>query len=305
MNTIGRMMSRPISPWEHAMKVWLNGKLVEKEDAKLTVYDHGTLYGDGVFEGIRVYDGRIFQCKAHVDRLFASAKVIRLAIPYTKQEIVDAMYETLQVNARDDGYIRLVVTRGTGTLGLSPFKCPEPNAFIIVDDISLYPQEMYDNGMAVIIAKTVRTSPQMFNMSVKSLNYLNNIMAKIEAVDAGVAEAVMLNADGNVAECTGDNIFIVTDGALTTPPPDAGILIGITRKVVIHLAGKLGIEVSEADITPEDLYAADECFLTGTAAEVISVTRIDDRPVGTGRPGPVTRRLREAFGQFIRSGQEI
>ena len=284
------------------MKVWLNGELVEKEDAKLTVYDHGTLYGDGVFEGIRVYNGRIFQCKAHVDRLFASAKVIRLAIPYTKGQIIDAMGATLDANDRDGGYIRLVVTRGAGALGISPFSCPTPNVFIITDDIMLYSKEMYEHGIEVIIAKTVRISASMLNPAIKSLNYLNNIMAKIEAVDAGVPEAIMLNADGRVAECTADNIFIVTDGVVITPPPDAGMLLGITRNVVTRLAGTLGISLVEKDITPADLYGADECFLTGTAAEVIAVTRIDEHPVGTDGPGPVTCKLRDAFHEFINSG---
>ena len=284
------------------MKVWLNGKLVDDEDAKLTVHDHGTLYGDGVFEGIRTYGGKIFQCKAHIDRLFNSAKFIRLAIPYTKQELTDAMYEAIRANGIVDGYIRLVVTRGAGTLGLSPFKCPTPNVFIIADQIALYPDEMYEQGMAVIIAKTVRTAPQMLMPSVKSLNYLNNILGKIEAVEAGVAEAMMLNHEGNVSECTGDNIFIVKDGQVITPPASAGILVGITRGGVIDLAHKLAIPMVEENIKAEQLYSADECFLTGTAAEVISVTSIDDRPVGDGQVGPITSRLLDAFRAYIASG---
>ena len=284
------------------MKIWLNGKLVDRKDAKLTVFDHGTLYGDGVFEGIRIYGGKIFQCQAHVDRLFDSAKAIRLAIPYTKQELTDAMYETLKANGVADGYIRLAVTRGEGTLGLSPFKCPSPNVFIIAGQIVLYPEEMYQHGMAVIIARTIRTSPRMLPPWVKSMNYLNNIMAKIEAIDAGVAEAIMLNEDGNVAECTGDNIFIVKDGHVATPPVEAGILAGITRKVVMRLADKLGIPLAEKDITVEQLYAADECFLTGTAAEVIAVTRVDGKTIGDGKVGPVTRKLLAAFREYIASG---
>jgi len=283
------------------MKIWLNGKLVKKDKAKLTVFDHGTLYGDGVFEGVRVYGGRIFQCEAHVDRLFASAKAIRLAIPYTKLELIDAMEEAVKANDVKDGYIRLVVTRGEGTLGLNPFKCPEPNVFVIADQILLYPQEMYQHGMAVIVAKTVRTSPRMLPPSVKSLNYLNNILAKIEAIDAGVAEAIMLNEQGNLAECTGDNIFIVKDGQVATPPVEAGILVGITRKVVIQLADKLGVLLVERDISVEQLYAADECFLTGTAAEVIAVTKVDGRPIGDGKVGPVTARLTNAFHDYIAS----
>ncbi len=281
------------------MKVWLNGKLVDEHEAALPVFDHGTLYGDGVFEGIRIYNGKIFQCQAHIDRLFDSARHISLAIPYTKQELIDAMRETLDANGRDDGYIRLAVTRGAGTLGLSPFKCPKPNAFIIAASIELYPQEMYRKGLAVIIAKTVRTAAVMVPPSAKTMNYLNNILAKIEAVNAGVAEAVMLNTEGNIAECTGDNIFILADGKLITPPTSAGILVGITRGVVMDLAAKLGIEVVEKDITPAELYEADECFLTGTAAEVIPVTKVDGRNVGSGTPGEMTMKLTAAFRDFI------
>ena len=284
------------------MKVWLDGKLVDKENAKLSVFDHGTLYGDGVFEGIRAYGGRIFQCKAHVDRLFSSARHIRLAVPYTKQELIDAMREAIKANSISDGYIRLAVTRGEGTLGLSPFKCPDPSVFIIADQIVMYPHEMYQNGMAVIIAETIRTSARMVKPWIKSLNYLNNILAKIEAIDAGVAEAIMLNQEGNIAECTGDNIFIVKDGQVITPPVTAGILEGITRGVVIRLAGEQSVPLVERDITVEQLYAADECFLTGTAAEVIAVTKIDERPIGDARVGPVTQKLLTAFRDYIASG---
>lgn len=281
------------------MKVWLNGKLVDERNAVLPVFDHGTLYGDGVFEGIRIYDGNIFQCQAHIDRLFESARYIRLAIPYTKGELIDAMRETLEANSRDDGYIRLAVTRGPGTLGLNPFKCPKPNVFIIAASIELYPQEMYRDGMTVIIAKTVRTAAAMVKPTAKTLNYLNNIIAKIEAVDAGVAEAIMLNSQGNIAECTGDNIFIVADGRLITPPQSAGVLVGITRGVVLDLADKLGIEAVQEDITPADLYAADECFLTGTAAEIVPVTEVDGRNIGSGTPGEMTAKLTTAFRDFI------
>ncbi|MBL7134424.1 MAG: branched-chain-amino-acid transaminase [Phycisphaerae bacterium] len=284
------------------MKIWLDGSLVDEAEAKISVLDHGTLYGDGVFEGIRVYGGKIFEMRAHVERLFVSADKIRLEIPYDRQAIIDAMYETLEANGQRDAYIRLVVTRGPGTLGLSPFRCPTPTVFIIAGQIALYPQEMYDNGMAVIIAKTVRTSPTMLDPSVKSLNYLNNIMAKIEAVDAGVEEAVMLNVHGNVAECTGDNLFLVNDGQVRTPPTTAGVLVGVTRGVVIRLAGELDIPLVEADITPDQLHRADECFLTGTAAEVIAVTRIDGRTIGTGKAGPVTTRLLKAFRDYIAAG---
>jgi branched-chain amino acid aminotransferase len=283
------------------MKVWLNGRLVEKRSAKLSVFDHGTLYGDGVFEGIRVYGGKIFQTKAHIDRLFRSAEVIRLAIPYTKQQLIDATYRTLRANRRSDAYVRMAVTRGEGTLGLNPNKCLKPSVFIIVDSIELYPPEMYETGMPVIVAKTIRTSPRSLNPAAKTLNYLNNILAKIECVNAGASEAVMLNEHGNVAEATGDNVFIVKDGRLITPPASAGILMGVTRAVVMKLAGRLGIAMEEKDFAPDALYAADECFMTGTAAEVIAVTRIDGRTIGGGQAGPVTRKLMAAFREFIRS----
>lgn len=285
------------------MKVWVNGKLVDKAEAKLTVFDHGLLYGDGVFEGIRSYGGKVFQCSAHMDRLFASAEAIRLKIPMARQEIVDGMYRTMKANGVSDGYIRLAVTRGPGTLGLDAHLCADPTVFIIADQVALYPKEMYEKGMAVIIAKTRRTAASMLPPSVKSLNYLNNILAKIEAVDAGVPEALMLNADGDLAEATGDNVFIVRDGAVATPPPEAGILIGVTRNVVMELCGKLGLPLGEQRITVEQLHAADECFLTGTAAEVIAVTTVDGRPIGSGKPGPITRRLLDAFRELIRSGQ--
>jgi branched-chain amino acid aminotransferase len=283
------------------MKVWLNGKLVDREDARLSVFDHAALYGDGVFEGIRIYNGRIFQCQSHVDRLFESARKIRLPLTYSKAEIVEAMRATIAVNNISDGYIRLVLTRGPGTLGLDPFKCCDPCTFIIADSIALYPQELYDNGMAVIIAKTVRVSPNMVDPCIKSLNYLNNICAKIEAIDAGLAEAIMLNVDGNVAECTGDNIFFVTDNQVITPDVASGILVGVTRGVVMRLAGELGLSVTERSVTVDDLLSADECFLTGTAAEVISVTKIDDTVIGDGKVGAITGKLLKAFREFTTS----
>ncbi len=285
------------------MKVWMNGKLVEQSDARISVYDHGLLYGDGVFEGIRVYAGRVFELDAHIDRLYVSARTIRLAISYTKQELCDSIYDTLKANELYDAYVRLVVTRGTGTLGLGPFKCSNPATFIITDQIALYPEEMYREGMSVIIAKTVRRSGRVIPSHVKSLNYLNNILAKIEAIDAGVAEAIMLNERGNVSECTGDNLFIVAGGQVVTPPPEAGILVGITRGVVMRLCKELDIPLSEREIPPEKLYDADECFLTGTAAEVIAVTRIDGKTIGDGKVGPVTRKLLEAFRNHIASGK--
>ncbi len=284
------------------MKVWLDGELVDRSDAKISVFDHATLYGDGVFEGIRVYGGRIFQCDAHLDRLYASAERIRLNVPYSHDQLVDAMRSSIEANGISDGYIRLVVTRGEGTLGLNPRLCPKPRVFVIADQIMLYPKEMYDDGMAVIIARTVRCSPRMLDPGVKSCNYLNNIYAKIEALDAGVIEAILLNEHGYVAECTGDNLFCVRDGALHTPASEAGILEGITRQVVIDLARDLGIDVQERMITVEELLDADECFLTGTAAEVIAVTRIDQTIIGEGKPGPVTNRLLGAFHELIASG---
>ena len=282
------------------MKTWLNGEIVGKSKAVLPVDDHGTLYGDGVFEGIRAYNGKIFQCQAHVDRLFESARYIRLPIEYTKQELVDAMYQTLEENGAKDSYIRMVVTRGPGKLGINPFLCPMPNTFIVVDTIELYPEEMYRDGMAVIIAKTSRTSANMLSPAAKTLNYLNNITAKIEAIEAGVAEAIMLNQDGNVAECTGDNIFMIKDSVVITPPKSAGILMGITRGAILGLADKLDIEKSERDFTPPELYQADECFLTGTAAEVIGVTKVNDRNIGDGTVGPITKKLTAAFHELVR-----
>lgn len=286
------------------MKIWLDGQLVDKADAKLSVYDHGTLYGDGVFEGIRAYGGKVFQCDAHLDRLFVSAQKIRLTLPYSKQELRDAIYATLQANSLTDSYIRLVVTRGVGNLGLNPFQCPNPSVVIIADYIQLYPKELYDKGMPIIISKITRTSARMVDPSIKSLNYLNNILGKIECIDAGVSEAVMLNEAGNVAEATGDNVFIVKGGKLFTPPPSAGILLGVTRNVVLRLALGLGIPAEEKDITPDELLAADECFLTGTAAEVIPVTSIDNVVLHGGKVGPITRQLIDAFHAFIRSQQD-
>ena len=282
------------------MKIWLDGQLVDRAQAAVSVFDHGALYGDGVFEGIRAYSGKIFQCQAHMDRLFQSAAKIRLTIPYTAEQIVAAMEQTLAANNITDGYIRLVVTRGVGTLGLNPYRCPKGSVFVIADQIELYPPEMYERGMPVIIAKTRRTSATMLDPSVKSLNYLNNIMARVEAVDAGVGEAIMLNDRGEVAEATGDNLFIVKDGMVLTPPVSAGILQGVTRRVVMGLCAEAGIPCREQTLLPADLYAADECFLTGTAAEVIPVTSIDGKPIATGEVGPMSKKLIKAFKEFIR-----
>jgi branched-chain amino acid aminotransferase len=281
------------------VKVWLNGKLVDKEQAVLNVYDHGLLYGDGVFEGIRVYNGKVFQGPAHLERLLESARQIRLKMPYTKEQLTKAMDELVRAN--QEAYIRLVVTRGVGNLGLNPFQCAAPLVFILNDQIQLYPKELYEKGIAVIFSRTLRTSPRMVPPKVKSLNYLNNILAKIEAVDAGVPEALMLNEHGNVAEATGDNVFIVRRGQLLTPPPSAGILIGITRGIVLKLAADLGIPAAEKDFNAAQVNVADECFLTGTAAEVVPVTRIDGKNVGAGAVGPLTRKLMDAYAEFIKN----
>ena len=280
-------------------RVWINGTFFDKHDAKISVYDHGLLYGDGVFEGIRIYAGKVFKHAEHIDRLFDSAKSIALKIPLTPAEVIAAVEATVAENKKFDGYIRLIVTRGPGTLGLDPRKC-EPQIIVIVDDISLYPKELYENGLEIITASTIRNHPNAVNPRIKSLNYLNNIMAKIEAIRAGCLEAIMLNHNGEVAECTGDNLFIVKKGVLKTPPIDAGILEGITRNFVIELAKQLDIPFQETTMTRHDVYIADELFLTGTAAEVISVTKVDDRIIGTGKQGPITRQLRERFQKQVR-----
>ena len=275
------------------MKIYLDGKYVPSEEAKVSVFDHGLLYGDGVFEGIRVYNGRIFRLDQHLDRLFNSAKAIMLPIPLRSEQLVEACCETCRQNKLKDGYIRLVVTRGVGYLGLNPFRCKNPTVFIIADRIELYPAEVYRKGLKLITASTQRTNPAAVSPSIKSLNYLNNILAKIEAVNAGTFEAIMLNAQGHVAECTGDNIFIARGGKLETPPVSAGALIGITRQVVIELAAKRKIAVSEPNLTRYDLSTADEVFLTGTAAEIVPVSSIDGRIIGSGRPGRLTFKLTE------------
>jgi branched-chain amino acid aminotransferase len=281
-------------------KVYINGKLFDKADAKVSVYDHGLLYGDGVFEGIRVYEGKVFRLREHVDRLYDSARSIYLEIPMPREQMIEAVLNTVQANSKKNGYIRLVVTRGAGYLGLDPRKTTDPQIIIIVDDISLYPPEMYENGMEIVTAATIRNHPNAVNPRIKSLNYLNNIMAKVEAVRAGAMEALMLNHKGEVAECTGDNIFVIKHGVLRTPSIDAGILEGVTRNAVIELARAANIPVQETALTRHDVYVADECFLTGTAAEVIAVIKCDGRPIGTGKPGPITRKLREGFQQLTR-----
>ncbi len=282
------------------LKVWIDGELYDKADAKISVYDHGVLYGDGVFEGIRVYAGRIFEIDAHLKRLYDSARAIRLLIPAGPDELRAAMEQTIKANGFTDCYIRAVVTRGVGCLGLNPMKCPKATIFIIADTIELYPREMYERGMSIITASIIRNHPNTLSPRIKSLNYLNNILAKIEAVDAGVSEAIMLNHDGHVAECTGDNIFIVRDGQVRTPTVTDGILEGITRDVIIKLCAKLRIPCVEKTLSRHDLYVAEECFLTGSAAEVVPVTKIDGRPIGNGQVGTLTRTLMDAFHRHVR-----
>jgi branched-chain amino acid aminotransferase len=276
-------------------KVYINGKLYDKADAKISVYDHGLLYGDGVFEGIRIYNGKVFKLKEHVERLFESARAIKLEIPLTREQMAKAIQDTVKANDKRDGYIRPLVTRGAGYLGLDPRKTSDPQVIIIVDDIALYPPELYENGMEIATVATIRNHPAALNPRIKSLNYLNNILAKIEGIQQGCLESLMLNHKGEIAECSGDNIFLVKNGALRTPPTNAGVLEGITRDVVIELAKQAKIPVAEISLTRHDVFIADECFLTGTAAEIIPVVKCDGRPIGAGKPGPITRQLREAF----------
>jgi branched-chain amino acid aminotransferase len=287
-------------PSDTPLKIWIDGALVNQADAKISVYDHGLLYGDGVFEGIRLYNGRIFEPDAHMTRLFNSAKAIRLAIPLAPAQIIAAIEQTAKANHFADCYVRVVVTRGVGYLGLNPNKCSRPSVFVITDLIEMYPREMYEKGMEIITASVLRTHPAALSPRIKSLNYLNNILAKLEAVDAGVSEALMLNAEGNVAECTADNIFIVKNGLVLTPTPTDGILEGITRAAILRLCGKLQIPCAERTLQRYDIYVADECFLTGTGAEVIPVTKIDGRQIRNGEVGPITRRLTEAFHKHVR-----
>jgi branched-chain amino acid aminotransferase len=284
-----------------ALKIYISGKLYDKEDARISVYDHGFLYGDGVFEGIRSYGGKVFRLGEHLDRLWNSAKAIWLEIPISKAEMARAIEETLNVNGIRDGYIRAVVTRGAGTLGLDPNHCSDPQVIIITDRIALYPEEIYRQGLEIVTVSTQRNHPAALSPRIKSLNYLNNILAKIEGMQAGCIEALMLNHKGEVAECTGDNIFLVRHGKLLTPPNEAGILEGVTRSAVMELARADGIEVAEIPLTKHDVYIADECFLTGTAAEVVPVVKVDSRLIGDGTPGPITSRLSARFHELTRA----
>jgi branched-chain amino acid aminotransferase len=283
------------------MKIFLGGQLVDEADAKISVFDHGLLYGDGIFEGIRAYHGKVFLLQEHVKRLYESAKAIALEIPMNQEEMANAVIETCRANDLKEGYIRLVVTRGVGTLGLNPYLCKKPEVFIIAAKIQLYPAELYETGMKVVTVGTVRNHPEAINPRIKSLNYLNNVMAKIEAINSGVLECIMLNGQGQVAEASGDNIFVLKDGILKTPPVWCGALDGLTRRAVMQIAEEAGYQVKEVVLQRYDLFTADEMFLTGTAAEVIAVIDVDRRSIGDGTPGPITVDLQKRFKEFIKS----
>lgn len=286
--------------------IYIDGKFYSQGNAKISVFDHGLLYGDGIFEGIRFYNGRVFRLEEHLDRLWDSARSICLEIPMSKREMTEALLETIRQNDLRDGYIRQIVTRGVGNLGLNPAQCERPSVIIIATTIALYPESLYQKGLTVVTCATRRTNAAALNPAVKSLNYLNNVMARIEATLAGADEALMLNDAGNVAECTADNVFIIKHGHVFTPPITAGALRGITRSVVFEIAAELGIKITETDITRHDVFIADECFLTGTAAEVIPVIKADGRPIGTGKPGPISARMIARFRELTReSGTEI
>ncbi len=282
------------------MKIWLDGQLVEREEAKVSVFDHAVLYGDGIFEGIRFYSGKVFRLEEHIERLFNGMRYLMLDLPWTFEQVCEATKETVAASGMEDGYIRLVVTRGKGDLGLNPRNCATPSMFIIVEDIALYPKEMYENGLSVITSTVRRPDPDAICQQVKSLNYLNSITAKLEAVQQGAGEALMLNKRGNVAECTGDNIFIVTKGVVVTPPLTECALGGITRHAVMDICTELGIPCEERVMNRYDILSADECFLTGTAAEVIAVSTLDGRKIGTGHAGPITLRILDRYKQMVR-----
>lgn len=280
------------------LMIYLDGQLVPETEAKISVFDHGLLYGDGVFEGIRFYNGRVFRLEQHIRRLYDCAKSILINIPMTPSEMIKATCETVAANRLQDGYIRLVITRGVGPMGLSPYKCPRPSVIIIASTISLYPKEAYENGLTMATVATRRPSHDILSPQVKSLNYLNNIMAKVEAIQAGAEEGLMLNDVGLVAECTGDNLFIIRDGIISTPPLTAGALDGITRGVVFEIARDLGVPIRERDLSRHDVFTADECFLTGTAAEVIAAVKLDQRCIGSGKPGGLTQKIIARFREL-------
>jgi branched-chain amino acid aminotransferase len=283
------------------LKIYIDGNFHDQAEAKISVFDHGLLYGDGVFEGIRFYNDRVFRLDEHIDRLWDSALAIALDIPMSKSELVAATLETIRQNDLHDGYIRLIVTRGVGSLGLSPDSCRRPSIIIISATIALYPEELYQKGLTMVTCSTRRTPPGALSPRVKSLNYLSNILGKLEAQNAGAGEGLMLNEQGYVSECTGDNIFIVKKGAISTPHLNSGILAGVTRAVVFELAEKLGIRAIEKELIRYDIYTADECFLTGTAAEVIPAVQLDRRLIGNGQPGPITLQLIESFRELTRA----
>ena len=287
-------------PSAKSSQIYVDGNFFAEGEAKISVFDHGLLYGDGIFEGIRFYNGRVFRLDEHLDRLWDSARSICLEVPMSQRAMTEAVLETIRQNDLRDGYIRLIVTRGVGNLGLNPEQCKKPSVIIITAQIALYSEAVYKNGLCVVTCATRRTNPSALNPAVKSLNYLNNVMARIEANQANADEALMLNDEGNVAECTADNVFIVKRGQIFTPPITAGALRGITRAVVFEIAAETGIKVTEADITRHDVFIADESFLTGTAAEIIPVVKVDSRPIGTGKPGPITARMIARFREMTR-----
>ncbi len=284
------------------LKIYINGQILPQEEAKISVFDHGLLYGDGVFEGIRAYNGKIFALDQHLDRLYDSAAAISLKIPITKEEMANDIKKTMEANKLTDSYIRLVVTRGIGKLGLDPNKCSTPQIIIITDTIELYSKALYEKGLDIVSVTTIRNHFSALDPKIKSLNYLNNILAKLESIQAGAGEALMLNKDGYVAECAGDNLFILKNNVLLTPPASVGILIGITRNIIMKLGAEMGIPVKEELMTRYDLYIADECFLTGTAAEIIPVVKIDGRTIGNGRPGKITLDLLKRYRDLTKSG---
>ena len=304
-----RKTTRPAKPANESgsakavkpLTIFVDGEFVPEEDAKVSVFDHGLLYGDGIFEGIRFYNGGVFRLEQHLDRLWDSARSICLDLPMSRSEMTEAVLETIRKNDLRDGYIRLIVTRGVGNLGLNPAQCKRPSVIIIATTVALYPKEAYESGLTVVTCATRRTGAAALNPAVKSLNYLNNVMAKVEAIQAGAEEGLMLNDQGLVAECTGDNIFIVRDGIVSTPPLTAGALDGITRRVAMEICETLGIPLRERDLSRHEIYTADECFLTGTAAEVIAAVKLDQRPIGDGKPGPITQRIIEKFREITQS----